>query len=78
MRFNCRSSFSSNSDTPGEGEEGEMSRYSRLTPGYNTVMTHSQNINGMVVGSPYIINREAEQQQMTGLRKDDKYWERRR
>ena len=55
-----------------------MTRYSTVAAGYNPVMTQSISPPGMV-GSPYMMTREeAGDLQMTGMKKDDKYWERRR
>ena len=69
-----RSSLSSNS----EGDESDMTRYSTVAGGYNPVMTQSISPPGMV-GSPYMMTREDPSDlQMAGMKKDDKYWERRR
>ena len=55
-----------------------MTRYSTVAGGYNPVMTQSISPPGMV-GSPYMMTREDPSDlQMTGMKKDDKYWERRR
>ena len=55
-----------------------MTRYSTVAAGYNPVMTQSISPPGMV-GSPYMMTREeAGDLQMAGMKKDDKYWERRR
>ena len=59
-----------------------MARYSRVAPGgggYNPVMSQSISPAGLVA-SPYMMSREevSEHHQMAGMKKDDKYWERRR
>ena len=56
-----------------------MTRYSTVAGAYNPVMTQSISPPGMV-GSPYMMTREdpGEHLQMAGMKKDDKYWERRR
>ena len=55
-----------------------MTRYSTVGGGYNPVMTQSISPPGMV-GSPYMMSREDPADlQMAGMKKDDKYWERRR
>ena len=57
-----------------------MARYSSLAgAGYNPVLTQSISPVGMV-GSPYVMGGEeaGDHHQMAGMKKDDKYWERRR
>merc|ERR1719392_298930 len=67
-----RSSLSSNS----EGDDIEMCRYSRN--GYNTASSVMSSTN-MMATSPYIISRDTGQaMSQPGVKKDDKYWERRR
>ena len=55
-----------------------MPGYSRLTPSYNPILSHTQTINGMAGSPPYMMTRDTGQHQMAGMKKDDKYWERRR
>eukprot|EP00092_Neocalanus_flemingeri_P027130 GFUD01029421.1.p1 GENE.GFUD01029421.1~~GFUD01029421.1.p1 ORF type:complete len:308 (-),score=110.98 GFUD01029421.1:735-1658(-) len=67
-----RSSLSSNS----EGDD-DLSRYSRAT--FDPVLSQTQPNSGNMATSPYMLNRDTGQALgENGVRKDDKYWERRR
>ena len=68
-----RSSLSSNS----EGDESEMCRYNRAAYHHNASGLMSPSM--MTTSSPYMITRDTGQTiPQPPLKKDDKYWERRR
>jgi len=67
-----RSSLSSNS----EGDESDMCRYNRGYQSGGGMMTSSSMINTAV--SPYMIRDTGQPLAQTNMKKDDKYWERRR